>query len=119
MSSSGSGRATWASPPHSCPTSKRVRELDKQGPGGRPGGGELLETETIVIDDIRKEYRRGRVRIPVLRGVSLTIRRGEMVALMGSSGSGKTTLINLVGGFDRPTSGRYWLDGEELATSPE
>ena len=79
----------------------------------------MLETETIVIDDIHKEYRRGRVRIPVLRGVSLTIRRGEMVALMGASGSGKTTLINLVGGFDRPTSGRYWLDGEELATFPE
>ena len=78
-----------------------------------------METETIVIDDIYKEYRRGRVRIPVLRGVSLTIRRGEMVALMGSSGSGKTTLINLVGGFDRPTSGRYWLDGEELARFPE
>ncbi len=75
--------------------------------------------ETILLDEIRKEYRRGRVRIPVLRGVSLAIGRGEMVALMGASGSGKTTLVNLIGGLDRPTSGRYWLDGVEVDRLPE
>jgi ABC-type lipoprotein export system ATPase subunit len=50
----------------------------------------------------------------VLKGVSLSIGRGEMVALMGSSGSGKTTLMNLLGCLDRPTAGKYYLDGEEV-----
>src|SRR5260370_40393330 len=53
--------------------------------------------------------------VPVRKGVSRTIGRGEMVALMGASGSGKTTLMNLLGCLDRPSSGRYWLDGEEIS----
>jgi ABC-type lipoprotein export system ATPase subunit len=71
--------------------------------------------ELIKLEDIRKTYYLGEVDVPVLKGVSLTIRRGEMVALMGVSGSGKTTLMNLLGCLDRPTSGRYWLDGEEIS----
>jgi ABC-type lipoprotein export system ATPase subunit len=70
--------------------------------------------ELIKLEDIRKTYHLGEVDVPVLKGVSLTIERGEMVALMGASGSGKTTLMNLLGCLDRATSGRYWLDGEEI-----
>src|SRR6266849_5712782 len=71
--------------------------------------------ELIKLDNITKTYHLGEVDVPVLKGITLSIDRGEMVALMGASGSGKTTLMNLLGCLDRPTAGRYWLDGEEIS----
>ena len=71
--------------------------------------------ELIRLDNIYKTYQLGEVEVPVLRGISLTIARGEMVALMGVSGSGKTTLMNLLGCLDRPTSGEYWLDDRDTS----
>ena len=71
--------------------------------------------ELIRLENITKTYHLGAIDVPVLRGISLSIARGEMVALMGMSGSGKTTLMNILGCLDRPTSGEYVLDGEPVA----
>ena len=70
--------------------------------------------DLINLHDVSKTYHLGEVSVPVLKNVSLTIGRGELVALMGASGSGKTTLMNILGCLDRPTAGDYFLDGEEV-----
>ncbi len=70
--------------------------------------------ELIELHDVSKTYFLGEIDVPVLKNVSLTIRRGEYVALMGASGSGKSTLMNILGCLDRQTSGDYFLDGEEV-----
>lgn len=68
----------------------------------------------IEIDHVTKTYTRGKMEIPVLQALSLSIARGDFLALMGPSGSGKTTLLNLIGGLDTPTSGSIMIGGERI-----
>lgn len=70
--------------------------------------------ELIELHDVSKTYFLGEIDVPVLKNVSLNIKQGEYVALMGASGSGKSTLMNILGCLDRQTSGDYFLDGEEV-----
>ncbi|MCL4684839.1 ABC transporter ATP-binding protein [Myxococcota bacterium] len=71
-------------------------------------------TPLIDARDLEKIYSSGDVQVHALRGVSLSVAAGEMLAIKGSSGSGKSTLMNVLGCLDRPTRGRYWLAGEEI-----
>ena len=69
----------------------------------------------VRLVDVHKTYRTGEMEVPAVRGVSLEIKGGEFVALMGASGSGKSTLMNILGCLDRPTTGHYILDGADVS----
>jgi len=73
-----------------------------------------MDEPVIRIEGITKVYQMGEMEVHALRGASLQVRPGEILAIMGPSGSGKSTLMNVIGCLDQPTDGTYWLDGEEV-----
>ncbi len=79
-----------------------------------PSGGEVYAGPVIEARALEREYRMGASTIHALQGIDLNIARGEFVALMGPSGCGKSTLLHLLGCLDRPTSGSYFLEGQDV-----
>ncbi|WP_343421512.1 ABC transporter ATP-binding protein [Candidatus Flexifilum breve] len=74
-----------------------------------------VDKPVISIREITKEYQMGEEKLQVLKGISLDVHKGEFLSIMGPSGSGKSTLMNILGALDSPTSGEYFLDGEDIA----
>lgn len=70
--------------------------------------------EIVKVENLTKKYGKGENEVIALNNVSLTIEKGEFVAIIGSSGSGKSTLLHLIGGVDRPTSGKVFVDGKDI-----
>ncbi|HLN52874.1 MAG TPA: ABC transporter ATP-binding protein [Lentimicrobium sp.] len=74
-----------------------------------------MDQEVIHLDSITRHFKVGTETVRALRGITLSIKKNEFVALMGPSGSGKSTLMNLIGCLDTPTSGSYWLNGKDVS----
>src|SRR4030043_1676724 len=72
-------------------------------------------SELIRVEQLVKTYYLGEVQVPALKGVDLIIQAGEFVAIMGASGSGKSTFMNILGCLDRPTQGRYYIEGTDIS----
>jgi putative ABC transport system ATP-binding protein len=75
-----------------------------------------MGTPIIQLENLVKIYKVGETEVRALRGISYKVEAGDFLAIMGSSGSGKSTLMNIIGCLDRPTSGMYLLEGEEVST---
>jgi len=78
-------------------------------------GASESDPTILLLDRLQKSYRVGTTELPVLRGIDLSVKAGEHIAIMGPSGSGKSTLLNIVGCLDRPTQGRYVLGGDDVS----
>ena len=92
-----------------------MMDLAGKGPNKKVGKLMTKKNNTVVeAVDLYKTYQMGAIEVHALRGLSMTIKKGEIIAIMGPSGSGKSTLMNIIGCLDRPTSGKYLLNGENV-----
>jgi len=82
-------------------------------------GARSQSNAVIDIRDITKTYQMGQLELRVLKGITLQVNPGEFISIMGPSGSGKSTLMNILGALDQPTSGEYYLDGEDVSRLSE
>ena len=91
--------------------------MDPTRDASEPDGMLVANTavEVMRVEDLHKYYELGEARVHALRGIHVTIGRGEFVAIMGASGSGKSTFMNILGCLDRPSSGRYFLEGIDVS----
>ena len=79
----------------------------------------MSESPVIETEDVHKIYRLGNLEVYALKGINITLKKGQFIAVMGPSGSGKTTLLNLIGALDRPTSGKIFIDGRDMTRMSE
>ena len=94
-----------------------IIQSDLNGNGNDNGAGH--DDNIVRIEDVHKSFIMGKEAVPALRGVSLGVRRGEILCLMGPSGSGKTTMLNILGGLDTPSRGHVIVDGENVVALNE
>jgi putative ABC transport system ATP-binding protein len=91
-----------------------MAQQGEPAPPPRPPGQARAVPPVIELRNVVKTYQMGTIEVPALRGISLTVERGDFVAIMGASGSGKSTMMNIIGCLDVPTRGRYRLDGVDV-----
>ena len=95
---------------------KELKHVNKAA-SGSPGAVEELEVpEDVMIecDGLVKIYKTKDIEVLALQGLDLTVKRGELMAIIGNSGSGKSTFLNMIGGLDRPSAGKLYVDGKNL-----
>jgi putative ABC transport system ATP-binding protein len=104
-------RAAFTTPDDTAEDAPLWRRRDARAPE--------LYKPIVEVEALLRDYPIGDTVVHALRGVDLRVQRGQLVAVQGRSGSGKTTLLNMIGGLDRPTSGRVWIDGDEVTAMAE